>query len=263
MSDLLKSLKNYTRQAIWSFRAPVKAINGGLRCLSAAGHWLQFQIEWRYSPHPPEWFDHLIEQHWRWHVTRNPMTWERGVFGAFAMKQGSRVLDLCCGGGFVSYHFYSSRASKIIAVDFDPLATQHAKRNFKAPNLEFRCADIRTGMPEGSFDNVFWDAAIEHFTEAEIAEILTQIKQRLGSSGILSGYTIVERDEKSHPDHEYEFKSKSDLAQILTKHFANIRVFETQWSDQLEARHNLYFYASDGPLPFDANSGEQLRVISP
>jgi SAM-dependent methyltransferase len=251
VAEVSKFLKNNVRRAIWPLRGPVKALNRILRHVSTWTHHLQFQIEWRYANHPPEWFDHYLDQYWRWPYSRNPMSWERGIFGALAMKPGCRVLDLCCGGGFFSYHFYSLRASKVIAVDLDPIATQHARRNFIAPNLEYRCADVRTGMPAGKFDNVVWDAAIEHFTEAEISAILGQIKGRLGSDGILSGYTIVERDEKSHPDHEYEFKSKADLAQILKPHFKNLRVFETQWSDALEARHNLYFYASDRALPFD------------
>ncbi len=262
LNELPKFLKDNIRRAIWWFRPFVKMMNRLLRALTFWGHWLQFQVEWRFAPHPPEWFDHTIDQHWRWDFTRNPMSWERGVFGALAMKQGGRVLDLCCGGGFFSYHFYSLRASKIIAVDFDPLATRHATKNFKAANLEFRCADIRTGMPEGSFDNVVWDAAIEHFTEQEIADVLRQIKQRLGATGILTGYTIVERDEKSHPDHEYEFKSKADLARILTGNFGNIRVFETKWSDPLEERHNLYFYASDAALPFESDWTQRFEVTS-
>jgi hypothetical protein len=77
---------------------------------------------------------------------------------------------------------------------------------------------------------------------------MENIKRRLGSGGTLSGYTIVERADglKSLPHHEYEFKSKEDLARFLTPHFAHVRVFETIYSD----RHNLYFWASDGSIPF-------------
>ena len=35
-------------------------------------------------------------------------------------------------------------------------------------NIEFILGDIRNDIPEGPFDNVIWDAAIEHFTEEEI-----------------------------------------------------------------------------------------------
>jgi SAM-dependent methyltransferase len=238
----------------------VKALNRLLRLLTAWGHRMQFTMEWVTTRHPPEWFDHFLDDSWKWHVSRNPLSWERGVFGSLAMEQGCRVLDLCCGGGFITYHFFSGRAASIVAVDFDPKAIAHARRNFIASNLVYRCADIRTDMPEGEFDNVSWDAAIEHFTETEIAQIIGNIKRRLTLDGVLSGYTIIEKATgKSHIDHEYEFKSKEDLARLLRRFFTNVRVFETQWSDQFEERGNLYFWAGDGALPFDDGWTRQTR----
>lgn len=180
------------------------------------------------------------------------MSLERGIFGILAMNPRCRVLDLCCGGGFFAYHFFSSRASSVLSVDFDPLAIAHAKRNFKAPNVEFRCADIRTDMPEGMFDNIVWDAAIEHFTPEETTQIMQNIKRRLAPNGVLNGYTLVEKASgKSLSHHEYEFKSKEELAGILNKMFRNVVVFENVSTDSLEQRHNLYFFASDGIVPFD------------
>jgi len=51
---------------------------------------------------------------------------------------------------------------------------------------------------------------------------------------------------KSLSHHEYEFKSKEDLRRFLAPHFACVTVFETKHP----GRHNLYFWASDGVLPF-------------
>lgn len=121
-------------------------------------------------------------------------------------------------------------------------------------------ADIRTNMPGGAgqFDNVIWDAAIEHFTVLEINNILQEIKIRLAEGGILSGYTILERDSdfKYLHQHEYEFKSKEDLLGVLKPHFNNVRVFETVYPD----RTNLYFWCSDGVLPFD--KGWERGIVS-
>jgi hypothetical protein len=39
-----------------------------------------------------------------------------------------------------------------------------------------------------------------------------------------------------------------DLKRFLSPHFRNVKVFETIFP----SRHNLYFWASDGALPFDA-----------
>jgi len=238
----------------------VKRMNRLLRDVGAAGHKLQFEAEWRVPP-SPEWFDHLIDQHWKWRVTRNPLSWERGVIGMLAMQPGCRVLDLCCGGGFFAHHFFSGRAASVISVDFDADAIAHARRNFIAPNVEYRCCDIRTDMPAGEFDNVVWDAAIEHFTQEEMAAILAGIKNRLVPAGTLNGYTLVAKDTgKSLVHHEYEFKSKEELAGILKRHFANVLVIETASHDLFEDRRNLYFFASDGALPFDPGWKNMVRL---
>jgi len=231
----------------------IRLANRCLRRLTATGHKLEYLMDWGGARKPPEWFDHLTDQYWKWRHTRNPMSWERGVFAALAIPQGCRLLDLCCGGGFFDYHFYSSRASQIVAVDFDLKAIAHAEEHFKAPNIQFVCADIRTHMPLGDFDTIIWNAAIEHFTQAEIASLLQMVRARMRRGGILTGYTIVERDTgKAHPDHEYEFKSKDDLAAVLRPFFSNVTILETKWKDQFEERENLYFFASDGPLPIRA-----------
>src|SRR6266853_6818633 len=91
----------------------VKSVNRLLRRICAFGHHVQFEAEW-HAGTPPEWYDHLIFQYWQWFYTRNPMSLERGIFNLLPMKHGCRVLDLCCGGGFFAYHFYSSRASRVV-----------------------------------------------------------------------------------------------------------------------------------------------------
>ena len=108
--------------------------------------------------------------------------------------------------------------------------------------MTFLLADIRTNMPQGTFENIVWDAAIEHFTPPEIAGIMGSIKQRLTPDGVLSGYTLVDGPETIH-QHEYQFRQDlADLASFLTPHFRNVRVFETLRHPD---RHNLYFWASD------------------
>jgi SAM-dependent methyltransferase len=204
--------------------------------------------QWRLPPNP-EYFHHKIDLYWQWNATRNSFWVERGVYSTLAIEPGATVLELCCGDGFNAYAFYSKCANGVVAVDFDKAAIAYAKSRFRAPNLTFRVADIRSQMPEGDFNNIVWDAAIEHFTETEIADLMLQIKQRLAKkTGVLSGYTIVERDDgvKHLHQHEYEFHSKEDLERFLKPHFRNVTVFETIFPE----RHNLYFWASDGVIPF-------------
>jgi SAM-dependent methyltransferase len=234
-------------------------LNRGMRTASSFTHYLQHLIEWGRQPNP-EWYDHFLDQYCFWKKTGISFSWERGMFSLLAIKQGAKVLELCCGDGFNAHHFYANRAGSIVALDFDPKAIQSAKRNFKQVNVKYIVGDIRKDMPDDAFDNVIWDAAIEHFTETEIGLIMASIKQRLGENGVLSGYTIVESpDGSGHHEHEYEFRSKEDLLRFLTPHFAKVRIFETIYP----SRHNLYFFASDKSiLPFDAAWPNQISTDS-
>jgi SAM-dependent methyltransferase len=206
-----------------------------------------FWATWSLSGNP-EFFDHHIDLFYQWQKSRNSLWLERGVFGSLALMRRGKVLELACGDGFNSRNFYSYIADSVLAVDFDKGAIKTAKKKNKAENVEYKLADIRSNMPTGSFDNIVWDAAIEHFTESEIEKIMGEIKKRLDEKkGILSGYTIVERREgKMLSQHEYEFKNMEDLKRFFTPHFKNVIVFETLFPE----RHNLYFWASDGVIPF-------------
>lgn len=234
----------------------VRPLNEWMRRLAAITHKWQFDMEWRVQP-VPEWYDTFLDQYHRWHATSKPWVWDRGVYNALALKPEGHALELCCGGGFFTFHFYSGRALTVLAVDYDPSAIAHARRYNAAANLRYELMDIRQTLPQGPFDNVIWDGAIEHFTEKEIGNLLAQIKGQLASDGTISGYTVQAlRTEMQHPDHEYEFKSLEDLAKFFIPHFRNVLVFETIYPE----RHNLHFMASDSILPFDANWPHAVRI---
>ena len=164
------------------------------------------------------------------------------------------TIELCCGEGFNSRYFYAHECKYIYACDFDSAAIKEAKRKYFADNLEFAISDIREGIPDEingmSPTNIIWDTAIEHFTPQEINEIMEKIKSVLSpQKGILSGHTVCEIGEKMIEQHEYEFKNMQDLRRFFLPYFKNVIVWETIYSD----RHNLYFMASDGTLPFSEN----------
>jgi SAM-dependent methyltransferase len=205
-------------------------------------------VQWGMPPQP-EHFDHQIDLYYQWLSSRNPMWLERGIFGNLALR-GKRVLELACGDGFNARNFYSLRSEYVVACDFDPSAIETARRKNSAPNIQFVLADIRTDMPTGKYENITWDAAIEHFTPAEINNIMDNMKSRLTDDGILSGHTIVEKSGgKALSHHEYEFRNKEDLLRFIAPHFQNAMVFETIYPE----RHYLYFWASNSDLPFSDN----------
>ena len=229
------------------------------RRAAAAAHRFQYLVEWGVDS--PEWFDHYLDQFYLWHHNRNALTWERGVASAFALQTSTiharpRVLELCSGDGFNTYHFYSLLAESIVAIDFDPDAIRFAKSHHQAPNVDFRLADIRHDLPEEDFDNVIWDASIQHFTDKETMSLMSDICARLGVAGILSGCTVADDGSgaKQLRYHEREFKGREDLAAFLARWFKSVEVWETIYP----GRRNLYFYASNGALPRDRG----LTVVS-
>jgi SAM-dependent methyltransferase len=220
-------------------------------------HHRLFLAQWGLPP-SPEFFDHHIDLYYQWIKLGSPFWLERGVFGSLCLKEGGTVLELGCGDGFNSKNFYSNRVNHIIACDFDPSAIATAKRKNQAKNVDFFLADIRTAMPTGKFDNIIWDASIEHFTPEEIESIMKNIKSRLTEQGVMSGYTLVERQDgaKHLHQHEYEFKDMADLRRFLTPYFRHVTVFETIYP----SRHNLYFWASDSVIPFSSEWKHWLTV---
>ena len=160
-----------------------------------------------------------------------------------------RVLELCSGDGFNTYHFYSLLAKSIVAIDFDPDAIRFARSHHQAPNIDFRLADIRHDLPDIVFDNVIWDASIQHFTDDETTVLMAEIRTCLGAVGILSGCTVADNGTggKQLRYHEREFKGREDLSAFLARWFKNVEVWETVYP----GRRNLYFYATNGALPRD------------
>ena len=240
-------MKPLIKRLISVFLPVVLAVNYVLRAMAAAGHHLQYLLQWRFAVRAPLSFDPFIDLYWRWKLSGSPMSWERGIFGLLAMKPGCRLLDLCCGEGFYTHRFYSGRAGSIIAMDYNAKAIAHARRNFQAANIDYRCGDVRTQMPQGPFDNVSWDAGIEYFTLQEIGGILKDIKMRLAHRGVLSGYSIlVPPDGKAAiQGQKYAAASLEDLGGLLRRFFLNVAILRTTYP----SRTNHYFFASDGPLP--------------
>lgn len=228
----------------------LKKLSEFSRAFAYRVHKLQFRYEWNTEP-TPEWFDHFCDLYYLFPHTKNPLWLERGIFNLLAIKKDASVLELCGGDGYNTFHFYSIRAKRIISLDFDKTAIAHARKYNYALNIEYLLSDLRIDLPVGSYDNIIWDAGISLFTTEEMRLLLDKIKSHLKEEGILSGYTVAEKEnrEKSLKQHKYEFRNKEELNDFLTPYFKNIKVFETMYP----SRTNLYFWASDSTLPFDKN----------
>jgi len=196
---------------------------------------------WRNKTHPPEWFDHRADLY-LWSDRRSPFWPERGVYSVAPMFQGCKVLDLCCGEGFFAYHFYTSLASHIDAVDWDRTAIAHARKWHSDPKIHYHVLNAVTKpFPRSHYHVICWDAAIEHFTELEIRLVLEKCVTALKPDGVLTGYTILTNPGPPvHPDHHHEFHDRHELISILHEFFPCVAMIETVYP----TRRNIYFRAA-------------------
>jgi len=232
--------------------AVIDALCEQSRNLSGAAHEMKSFYDWRLPP-APEFQDHFINQQFLMPRYRRTFWLEGAVQCGLGIEQGARILELCCGTGYYAHVFYSPFASEIIAVDYDPRAIETALRFHRQSNIRFEVADIRKSLPDGPFDAVIWDGAIEHFARAEIDDIVERLKQITTPQARLLGYTVAEpADAPQLPSHETHFSGIDDLGSLLKRHYRNVRVFERIHPiAQGMMRHNLFFQASDGTLPHD------------
>lgn len=242
--------------------AAIDALAAASRDLAKISHLAKFTCDWMLPP-APEFNDQFINQFYLMPEYQRTFWLEGAVFCGLGIQPGNRILELCCGMGWYTDYFYSPFASEIVAVDFDPRAIEMARRFHQRPNIRYEVVDIRESLPSGPFATVIWGAAIEHFTEKEIECIMLKMRSVMAPAARLVGYTLAEStDTPQLPTHETHFQGFAHLGDLLKRYFKNIRVFERSHPTQTPPRQNLFFYASDGVLPFDPEWEHGSRLSS-
>lgn len=231
-----------------------RSITNTLKKLTSFAYRLLFWVEW--SIDEPEYFEHEIDYYYLAEHRNSPHWLERGVYNMLALNmfESPRVIELCCGDGFNSYYFYSALAEHIYACDYCKSAIKQAKKKYRRYNVQYDVCDITSEFHEKinanarNVTNVIWDTAILYFSHEEVNAILKKVKGILAQNqGVLSGHTVVDElmDENFY-QHKIRITSKEELRDILKPHFRNVYVWETIYKE----RHNLYFFASEGDIPF-------------
>ena len=236
-----------------------------------------FALDWFRLDHP-EWFDHRQDLYWRFPEQRLPMFLERGVIprliasaipttagGGGRIEKDLKVLDLCCGDGFYSEFFLSEISNLIISIDLDPAAIKFAQKHYgKSRNAGVKKIFIQGDIekdslfnlingkepsidPTNFFDVILFNAAIEHFTEAQVGVILKYVDSVLTDNGFVFGYTLVEDPENHFDDHELFFTGSRDLRELVNRSFTYVVVMGARGA----GRHNLYFAASRSNILFN------------
>jgi len=231
--SLKTKVKKLVYTTLWALFLPFSYLGNKLYFF---GKNLEFAKDWKAIPNP-EWFNHELDLAFfsKW---RLPYFFERGIY-ASEVARDKKVLDLCCGDGSVSALFISPIAKSVVGVDFDPKAIAHAQRRYgQHENIQFSVMDIRSmNFGPKEFDVCLWEAAIEHFTQNEMDQIISTIKRVVVPGGLLHGHTIKKKAQASHHDHEYEFDSLEEMDTFLKKYFSKVEVWERVYKE----RTNFYF----------------------
>ena len=201
--------------------------------------------------------DHYLNQFFLMSAFKRTWWVEGPAFCGLAIEPGSRILELGCGTGYYADVFFSPFASEIVAIDIDPRAIETARRMHQANNIKYEVMDFRTTLPDGPFDVVVWTPTIVAYTPDEIHPFLNRLRGVMAKDARLCGFTCIEAAGEAPDVLWYDLKS---LAARLKRYFNNVRAFERVHSTVQPARHELYFFASEGPLPFDPDWPHGVRL---
>ncbi len=203
--------------------APQRRWNWGERFVRAF-HRAQMRRAWHDAPEPPHFEDHrsLLAL---WPEHRNPEFMACGTYARELMEPGCSVLDLCCGDGFYSYHFYGAVAGHVDAVDIDREALAIARQYHQAPNIRYHRLDVlEEDFPAARYDVVVWDGSLGHFRAEQIERLLPKIALAIGDHGVLSGSEDVETVESKSWDHLIALETPQRAHQLLAEHFPCVRL---------------------------------------
>jgi SAM-dependent methyltransferase len=221
----------------------LQRLNRVIRRVSRFTHRLQGAIEGHYDRRRM-WFDHYVDVNWKLPTDGDVLFLERGLFNRLLLASDADVLEIACGDGYYTAHFYAPRARSVVAVDVDPSALTFARRSNGRPNIRYQLHDIRSGLPAGEFSHVIWDSGMLYLTLEQVDSIIGWIRDRVGPDGILSGHTYTDYVEE-RPYIRHRLRDSNDVIKLIGAHFDNVAVLSTQHPD----RTNFYFVASDAVLP--------------
>jgi len=183
------------------------------------------------------WYDHRFDY---LRGVENYFWLERAFYTLNKITSDSILLDLGCGDGVYSGVFYSSKAKRIVAVDKDKSAIEHAQKYYGKKNVNFICKDIeKWDFPEIKFDLILMFAVIEHFEASKGLVVLEKIGRSLKKGGVFFGSTPIftKKGKISNFEHQNEFISEESLKAFLLKRFNKVKIYNSNWPN----RNECYF----------------------
>lgn len=98
-------------------------------------------------------------------------------------SSGSKLLHAGCGGGYADVCLYGY--AEVVALDNSPSALDRYKKNHGDKSKIILGDIFHLPFEERSFDGIYNQGVMEHFSEEEIREILSEFKRVLRANGKL------------------------------------------------------------------------------
>jgi len=254
--DLDKLIQEMGRATSFrDFYAGVEKLSELSRSIADNVHNLKLLCDFR-DPPTTLFMDHFLNQFCLMSALKRTWWVEGPAFCGLAIEPGSRILELGCGTGYYTDIFFSPFAAEIVAIDIDPRAIETARRMHQAKNITYEVMDFRSALPPGPFGAVVWSPTIFAYTPDEVHVLMAKLRETMSDGARLCGWTYVEAD---HAGPDILWHDMKSLAERLNRYFKNVRAFERVHTTIQPPRHALFFYASDGPLPFDAEWPHGMR----
>lgn len=114
-----------------------------------------------------------------WSYTTDPAHLERlhRILEALSPLSGKRVLELGCAEGFITKEI-AKQAAQVVACELSPVAAERARiACVGLPVSVFEC-DIRTNLPNATFDSILASDVFYYLTQDEITDVIRSLTQR-------------------------------------------------------------------------------------
>lgn len=97
------------------------------------------------------------------------------------IREGDRILDIGCGNGALTFDL-ASKAESVLALDLNKKNITLARKNYSAPNIEYRIGDATQGLFKQEFDVIVLSNVLEHIEDR--VRFLSKVK-KLGPKFLL------------------------------------------------------------------------------
>ena len=172
------------------------------------------------------WYDH------RYDWVYGPENWgwvERGIVGLKMIRDGDKVLDLCCGDGIYSALFFSKRASLVHGIDISEDAVKSARRWENSKFRVFKCDVVKDPFPLRKYDVIILFTSLQYITPQDGISLIKKIYKSLGRVFVGS----VPLHEQKHRTVKNFFLREEDVKNFLKPVFKRVEIERSVWRDEV------------------------------